>query len=99
MPAAEELIAHGRSEDEVRRLIGADQLFYQDLEDLIECASEGNPLITDFECSVFTGEYVTGNIDRSYLDLVSSLRADKAKARREARVRSGTAYGGCIKDL
>ena len=35
MPAASELIAHGRTEEEVRELIGADWLVYQDLDDLI----------------------------------------------------------------
>ena len=38
MPAADELIASGRTEEEVETLIGADRLIYQDLDDLIACA-------------------------------------------------------------
>ena len=64
MPSASELIAHGRSDEEVCHLIGADWLVYQDLEDLIECSREGNPNIQSFECSVFSGEYPTGDVDQ-----------------------------------
>ncbi|MEM1304589.1 MAG: amidophosphoribosyltransferase, partial [Planctomycetota bacterium] len=82
-PVAHEFIAHGRSVEEIAREIGADLLVYQDLEDLIACAREGNPLIEDFECSVFDGRYVTGGIDAGYLDELGDLRSDEAKARRE----------------
>ncbi len=79
MPAASELIAHGRTEEEVQRLIGADWLVYQDLEDLIACAREGNPEVERFDCSVFDGHYVTGDIDETYLSRLESLRNDSAK--------------------
>ncbi|MEM6654979.1 MAG: amidophosphoribosyltransferase, partial [Planctomycetota bacterium] len=82
-PVAHEFIAHGRSVEEIAREIGADLLVYQDLEDLIACAREGNPLIEDFECSVFDGRYVTGGIDAGYLDELGDLRSDEAKSRRE----------------
>jgi len=68
MPVASELIAHGRTVEEIGDLIGADWLIYQDLEDLEECSREGNPGIEEFECSVFNGKYVTGDIDQDYLD-------------------------------
>ena len=83
MPAAQEFIAHGRSIEEVASEIGADWLLYQDLEDLVECAREGNPHIEDFECSVFDGRYVTGDIDAGYLDELGEQRSDEAKAKRE----------------
>lgn len=79
MPSAEELIAHGRTDDEVAEKIGADWLIYQDLEDLIECGKEGNPEIEGFDCSVFNGEYVTGDIDQAYLDRIDAERNDDAK--------------------
>ena len=81
MPAANELIAHGRTVDEVREEIGADWLVYQDLEDLIECSREGNPDVDGFESSVFDGRYLTGNIDDQYLQAIEAARADGAKGR------------------
>jgi len=82
MPAAEELIAHGRTYEEVAAEIGADWLIYQDLEDLIAACREGNPRITRFETSIFTGQYVTGDVDEAYLHQLEALRSDDAKATR-----------------
>ncbi|MFB0990077.1 MAG: amidophosphoribosyltransferase, partial [Porticoccaceae bacterium] len=79
MPSASELIAHGRTDEEVGALIGADWLIYQDLEDLIASASEGNVSIKQFECSVFNGEYITGDVDQAYLSRIDSQRNDAAK--------------------
>jgi amidophosphoribosyltransferase len=83
MPAASELIAHGRSTEEVRDLIGADWLVYQDLKDLIASAREGNPAIEKFDCSVFNGEYVTGDITPAYLDKLQKMRSDVSRKRSE----------------
>ena len=85
MPSAFELIAHGYSDENVGKLIGADWLVYQDLPDLIECAAEGNASIRDFDCSVFDGHYVTGNIDQQYLDKIENIRSDAAKKTRVSR--------------
>ena len=79
MPSASELIAAGKTDAEVEKLIGADWLIYQDLEDLIAAAAEGNPAITQFECSVFNGEYITGDVDEVYLKRLANLRNDAAK--------------------
>ena len=73
MPRADELIAHGRSEEEVCAAIGADRLIYQDLPDLIAAVREGNPELRRFDCSVFTGEYVTGVPD-GYLEELARTR-------------------------
>ncbi|TNF35471.1 MAG: amidophosphoribosyltransferase [Gammaproteobacteria bacterium] len=83
MPAADELIAHGRTEEEVCRLIGADWLVYQDLEDLVAASKEGNPDIRGFDCSVFTGEYITGDVDGQYLEKIASQRSDDKKSARD----------------
>ncbi|MBL4584216.1 MAG: amidophosphoribosyltransferase [Pseudomonadales bacterium] len=83
MPAATELIAHDRSTEEIRQLIGADKLIYLNIEHLIECAREGNPAITQFECSVFTGEYVTADIDTAYLARIEADRNDLQKQKNE----------------
>jgi len=82
MPAAEELVAHARTEEEVAAYIGADWLVYQDLDDLIECSRIGNPKIERFDCSVFNGEYITGDIDDAYIQRLSTERSDNAKLRR-----------------
>ncbi len=79
MPAAHELVAAGRSEDEIARVIGADDLFYQRLEDLVACSLDGNSDIEGFDCSVFDGNYVTGDIDRQYLEQLAAARRDEAK--------------------
>ena len=76
-----ELIAHGRSVEQVREEIGADWLVYQDLEDLIECSREGNPEVDGFESSVFDGRYQAGDIDEQYLQSIEAARADGAKGR------------------
>ena len=79
MPSASELIAHGRSIEDIRKLIGADRLVYQDLDDLVKSAKEGNSQIDQFDCSVFNGEYVTGDIDDVYLQKLEIKRNDSSK--------------------
>ena len=83
MPSASELIAHDRTDKEVERLIGADWLIYQDLEDLVASASDGNKNINNFECSVFDGNYVTGDINSDYLQRLDAMRNDSAKTQSE----------------
>jgi amidophosphoribosyltransferase len=82
MPAAHELIAHNRTVDEVTRLIGADRVIYQDLDDLIQAVGQGNTDIKGFDTSCFSGEYVTGDVTRSYLDRLEAQRSDENKTRR-----------------
>ncbi len=80
MPAATELIAAGKTDEEVESQIGADWLIYQDLEDLIAAAAEGNPKLRRFECSVFNGEYITSDVDEMYLKRLELVRNDAAKS-------------------
>ncbi|MCY3752419.1 MAG: amidophosphoribosyltransferase [Gammaproteobacteria bacterium] len=82
IPTSDELVAHGRTEEEVCAAIGADWLIYQEVEDLVDAASEGNPDIDRFEMSVFTGEYVTGDVSEDYLANLSIERSDSAKQSR-----------------
>ena len=93
MPSASELVAHGREEQEVCELIGADWLVYQDLDDLVKSSKEGNPEIERFECSVFDGDYVTGDVDQHYLDRIEALRNDEAK---QERLQAARAEGAVI---
>ncbi len=81
MPAASELIAHGRSEEDVCKWIGADALIYQDLDDLIEAVQKKGYIHVDrFDASVFNGEYVTGDVTPEYLHLLECQRNDLAKS-------------------
>ena len=81
MPAASELIAGGRSADEVQAAIGADWLIYQDLDDLVTACQEGNPDITGFDTSCFSAEYITG-VPEDYFENLAEVRSDEAKSRR-----------------
>jgi len=81
MPAANELIAHGRTTDEIRQAIGADWLVYQKLEDLKSATQTKKSDVHDFDCSVFDGSYVTGDIDQAYLDALETLRNDDNKTK------------------
>lgn len=87
MPTSSELVAHGRSHDELELLLGADRLVYQDLEDLIDAVRHKNSKIQRFDTSVFTGEYVTQDINEDYLNQLELFRSDAAKEAR--RVRAG----------
>lgn len=75
MPSRTELIATGRSDEEICREIGADALIYQDLEDLKSSVRKANPSIVDFEASCFDGIYITGDITPGYLDKIERGRA------------------------
>ena len=74
MPTRSELIAYGRTEEEVCREITADALVYQDVEALKRAITDVNPLLKRFEASCFDGEYVTGDISRDYLDRIEVAR-------------------------
>ncbi|MDR8523371.1 MULTISPECIES: amidophosphoribosyltransferase [Shewanella] len=82
MPTTNELIAHGRDVEEITKLIGADGMIFQSLEDLIEAVRQENPAIKRFETSVFDGKYVTNDVNQEYLDYITQLRNDDAKANR-----------------
>ena len=79
MPTREELIATGRSDGEIAREIGADQLVYQDLEALIEDVHSVNRRVTSFETSCFSGTYITGDVTQEYLDGIEAERRDGNK--------------------
>ncbi|NVK21607.1 MAG: amidophosphoribosyltransferase [Kangiellaceae bacterium] len=83
MPAASELVAHGRTEEEIGQVIGADKMIYLDIQGMVEAVQEGNPSLKQFDLSVFTGEYVTGDIDENYLKQLEQLRNDSAKKKKD----------------
>ncbi|MXP50869.1 amidophosphoribosyltransferase [Pantoea sp. SoEX] len=79
MPSSKELIAYKRKTEDICTLIKADELIFQDLNDLIEAVNEENPNITQFECSVFNGVYITKDIDESYLSNLQFINDKKSK--------------------
>jgi len=62
MPTREELIAHGRTLEEIRQYIGCDALIYQDVDAMKHAVEALNPALTGFEASCFDGRYVTGDV-------------------------------------
>ena len=62
MPTSDELVAHGRTVEEVRALIGCDALIYQDVDAMKKAVGAGNPALSGFDASCFDGIYVTGDI-------------------------------------
>jgi amidophosphoribosyltransferase len=74
MPSRKELIATGRSDEEICREIGADKLVYQDLDDLKAAVRKTNPDIQYFDASCFDGDYITGDITSEYLDEIEAAR-------------------------
>ena len=74
MPSRKELIATGRSDEEICREIGADRLIYQDLGDLKAAVRKTNPDIQYFDASCFDGDYITGDVTSEYLDEIEAAR-------------------------
>ena len=84
MPSRAELIATGRSDEEICREIGADGLIYQDLDDLKSAVQACNPALAGFDASCFDGNYITGDITEDYLSAIESARGGgKANKRAE----------------
>ena len=79
MPARSELIATGKTIDELAKNIGADELIFQDLKDLKDSVTEAAPALSTFDSSVFDGHYVTGDVTEEYLATLEQQRNDAAK--------------------
>ncbi|OGO84582.1 MAG: amidophosphoribosyltransferase, partial [Chromatiales bacterium RIFOXYA1_FULL_46_5] len=86
MPSANELIAHGHDVDSICKIIGADGLIFQSLEDLVDAVRSQNPELKRFETSVFDGVYVTNDIDQAYLNRLDAQRNEASKRRKEAEL-------------
>jgi amidophosphoribosyltransferase len=77
MPTRQELIAHNKTIKQVRDAIGADALFYQNVEDMHSAVRAGNRTIKSFEDSCFTGVYTVGTITKAYLKQLENSRLKK----------------------
>ena len=87
MPTSRELIAFNRTEDQIRTEIGADRLFYQDIDDLREAVAGGQSRVREFDTSCFTGDYATGGVTEAFLRRQDELRNDAEKRRRVSALR------------
>jgi amidophosphoribosyltransferase len=74
MPTPDELVAAGRTIDEVRDLIGCDALIYQDIEGMKRAVGALNPKLDGFDASCFDGVYVTGDIDADDIARINEAR-------------------------
>jgi len=79
MPSRRELIATGRTDEQICHEIGADRLIYQDLDDLKAAVIKANPTLKVFDTSCFDGTYITGDITPEYLNEVEAARHGSAK--------------------
>ncbi len=80
MPTSEELIAHNRTQEEIRQFIGADALIYQDVDAMKRVVGALNPAIVGFEASCFDGQYITGDV--SIADF-AAIEAQRTEARKD----------------
>ena len=77
MPTRSELIAYGRTEEEVCREITADALVYQDVAAMKRSISDVNPALRSIEASCFDGYYITGDVSSDYLDKLEAARNNR----------------------
>jgi amidophosphoribosyltransferase len=91
MPTRGELIATGRSEDEIAQALGADAVVYQELDALVAAVRAGNPALRDFETSCFDGRYITGDVTTEYLHDVEQRRDEHRGERDEEENESAAA--------
>ena len=74
MPTKDELIAHGRTVEEIREYIGADALIYQDVDAMKRVVKQLNPALQGFEASCFDGHYITGDVSAEDFAALESQR-------------------------
>ena len=87
MPVKDELIASNRDVEEIRELIGADRLIFQNLEDLKDAVrTKKVPDLREFDCSVFDGIYVAGGINDAYLDDLEQKRCESAMKKKDGYI-------------
>ena len=74
MPTKDELVAHDRTEEQIREIIGADELIYQNVDAMKEAVRALNPAIEAFEASCFDGVYITGDISEGHAQAMNAQR-------------------------
>lgn len=95
MPTKEELIAHGRTIEEIRQFIGADALIYQDVDAMKRVVAALRPGLQGFEASCFDGHYITGDVSADDFATIQAQRKSQGDeedgpARTRLALQSGT---------
>ncbi len=83
MPTSTELVAHGRTIEEIREIIGCDALIYQDVEGMKRAIGSLNPRLDGFDASCFDGVYVTGDINPDDIARINEARIGQEDALEE----------------
>ena len=92
MPTRQELIAHGRTVEEIREYIGADALIYQDIDAMKRVVRTLNPALDGFEASCFDGHYITGDVSAEDFAAIETQRRSQPEEE-EGPARSRLALG------
>ena len=79
MPTPEELVAHDRTEEQVRELIGCDALIYQTVDDMKKAVGSLNLKIKNFDASCFDGTYVTGDVTSQTIAAMNAQRVNQTE--------------------
>jgi amidophosphoribosyltransferase len=74
MPTSTELVAYGRTVEQVREIIGCDALIYQDVDGMKNAIGKLNPQLNGFDASCFDGVYVTGDINPEDIARINEAR-------------------------
>ena len=74
MPTSAELVAHDRTVEQIREIIGCDALIYQDVDAMKKAIGSLNPAISGFDASCFDGVYVTGDINSADIQRLNAAR-------------------------
>ena len=96
MPTREELVAHGRSIEEIRAIIGCDALIYQDVEAMKRVVGALNPKLAGFEASCFDGRYITGDVSDSDFAALEAGRKAQGEEDENTAERSRLALQGAL---
>ncbi|MES2952672.1 MAG: amidophosphoribosyltransferase [Pseudomonadota bacterium] len=83
MPTSSELVAHNRSVEEIRQLIGCDALIYQDVDGMKKAVGSLNAKIKGFDASCFDGVYVTGDITSADINRLNENRVGGEEAQED----------------
>ena len=86
MPSPEELVAHGKTIDEICKVIGCDALIYQDVQGLKNAVASLNPKLTGFDASCFDGIYCTGDITPDDIIRLRGERIEEDELQEDANV-------------
>ncbi|MBD3156574.1 amidophosphoribosyltransferase [Candidatus Peregrinibacteria bacterium] len=74
MPTRKDFIAYNLAEETIAKVIGADRVFYQKLEDLEKAVKKGNKDITGYCGACFSGKYPTKEVTEDVLKKAEETR-------------------------